>query len=76
MTRRRSDVEQELFKAKKAARSLIRLKYSLQADDELNGLIPDIEDAVHDALADGRDWQLDVRQLVLQALQLTALPTE
>ena len=72
-TTRRDPVDQEKHKAKKTARSLIRLKYSLIADDLLNDLIPDIDDAVDHALAEGKAWDFDVTALISEALEV-ALP--
>ena len=72
-TTRRDKVEQEKHKAKKLSRSLIRLKFSLIADDVLNDLIPDIDDAVDKALTEGTEWSLDVQALVAEALGI-ALP--
>lgn len=72
-TTRRDDAEQEKHKAKKVARTLTRLKFSLVADDILNELIPDIDDAVDLAIADGTDWSFDVQKLVLDSLD-AALP--
>lgn len=73
-TIRRDTVEQEKHKAKKTARALIRLKYSLIADDLLNDLIPDIDNAVDKALAEGTSWDFDVRTLIADALDI-ALPS-
>lgn len=72
-TTRRDHIDQEKHKAKKTARSLIRLKYSLIADDLLNDLIPDIDDAVDHALAEGKSWSFDVQTLIREALEV-ALP--
>ena len=73
-TRRRDAIEQEKHKAKKVARSMIRLQHSLMADDVLNQMIPGIDDAVDLALSEGRAWQPDVAGLIKQTLGL-AMPT-
>jgi hypothetical protein len=72
-TTRRDGADQEKHKAKKVARTLTRLKFSLMADDLLNDLIPDIDDAVDLAIAESRDWSFDVAKLIEDAMGV-ALP--
>ena len=63
-TTRRDPIDQAKHKAKKTTRTLIRLQMSLIADDILNQLVPDIDDAVDSALAEGTSWQFDINELV------------
>jgi hypothetical protein len=72
-TVRKDDVELQKFKAKKLARSLIRMKFSLMAEDVLNEYIPAIDDAVQDALDTGSDWVFEVRALIDDALGIKQL---
>lgn len=67
-TSRKDEIELSKAAAKKAARSLTRLKVSLIADRVLNDLIPDIDDAVDKALADGTAWEFNVEKLIADAL--------
>ena len=48
----------ERHKVTKAARSLIRLKHSLAADEEINAVLPDTLEEFDDALARGELKQL------------------
>lgn len=41
--RKRTELEQTIFEAKKVARTALRLKYSILADRELNDALPAIE---------------------------------
>lgn len=72
-TARRDNIEQEKAKAKKVARTLVRLRFSLMADDVLNDMIPTIDDAVDAALASGKPWRFEVEELIQSALDV-ALP--
>lgn len=63
-TNRRDDVDQQKHKAKKTARTLIRLKMSLIADDILNDIVPAIDEAVDKALSEGESWEFDVLSLI------------
>lgn len=51
--RKKTPAEMEKFKAAKAARTLIRLKHSLRADEEINAVLPDTLDEFEAALANG-----------------------
>ena len=41
--KQRSEIEEAKAAALKTVRSVIRLKYSLEADHELNSVLPDVE---------------------------------
>jgi hypothetical protein len=45
MTERRTDAEMQKYELVKALRAAIRLKHSINADRELNEVLPDAEDA-------------------------------
>lgn len=51
--RKKSPAEMEKAKLTKTARSLIRLKHSLAADEELNAVLPDTLAEFDEALARG-----------------------
>jgi hypothetical protein len=48
----------EKFKVAKAARTIIRLKHSLAADEEINAVLPDTLDEFESALARGELTEL------------------
>lgn len=56
--------EQELLWAKfvKSVRATVRLKYSLMADEELNGLLPQLEKAFSAAQKLGLEQELVVEE--------------
>ena len=72
-TNRRDFIENEKHKAKKLVRTLVRTKFSMMAEDILNDVIPDIDDAVDKSLADGTQWELDIPGLITEAIGV-ALP--
>lgn len=49
----RSDLEQARINARKVARSAIRLKHSVAADNELNELMPRLERRLNEMLQQG-----------------------
>lgn len=51
--RKKSPAEMERTKLVKTARTLIRLKHSLAADEEINAVLPDTVAEFDDALARG-----------------------
>ena len=51
--RKKSEIEMERSKITKAARTLIRLKHSLAADEELNSVLPDTLAEFDEAVAKG-----------------------
>ena len=51
--RKKSPAEMEQHRITKAARTIIRLKHSLKADEEINAVLPDTLDAFETALAKG-----------------------
>ena len=60
---RKDDTEIAKAAARKAWRTAIRLKHSLRADDEIARTLPDLEDAMDDAIAAGKPFELDVRSV-------------
>ena len=56
--RKKTDVEMERQKVTKATRTLIRLKHSLAADEEINNILPDTLDEFDDAIANGKLLEL------------------
>jgi len=50
----RTDLEQSIVNARKVARSAVRLKYSIAADNELNEVMPILERRLADMLQQGR----------------------
>lgn len=56
---KKSPAEMEAFKTTKTYRTLIRLKYSLQADEELNDILPDRLRKFNDALQQGELLSID-----------------
>ena len=63
-TKKRDEIEQAKFKAKSATRGLVTIAFNLVKHDILNEMIPAIDDAVDEALANGESWELDVHALV------------
>lgn len=61
--RQRTDNEQTKANMLKAARTAIRLKHSLAADEELNEMLPEIEDRIDRALASGTEISFDVLEM-------------
>lgn len=51
--RKKSPAEMEKAKIAKATRTIVRLKHSLQADEELNDILPDTLAEFDEALANG-----------------------
>lgn len=62
--RQRVDIEQEKFKLLKAIRTNIRLKHSLLADDEVNEILPQVEQEIDDAIAAGVPYHFDVDRIL------------
>jgi DNA polymerase/3'-5' exonuclease PolX len=56
--RKKSEIEMERQKTAKIARSLIRLKHSLAADEEINAVLPDTLNEFDAALQSGSLRQL------------------
>lgn len=59
--RKRTPAEMERAKIAKATRTLIRLKHSLKADEEINTLLPDTLAEFENALAHGELKQIKAR---------------
>lgn len=51
--RKKTPAEMERAKITKAARTIIRLKHSLAADEEINAVLPDTLDEFEEALSRG-----------------------
>lgn len=69
MTGPRTDVEQAKVNTLKVARSLIRLRHALAADDEINVKLPALEQAFDDAVLNGQlPDEATVRELVAGVL--------
>ncbi len=58
MAKKKTPEEMERAKIEKAARTLIRLKHSLKADEELNEVLPDALEQFDNALVQGELKQL------------------
>ena len=56
--RRKNSVELAKTRILKLARSLVRLKHSLAADEELNQVLPELERRFDRAVVDGKPYQL------------------
>lgn len=57
--RKKTPAEMERARITKATRSIIRLKHSLRADEEINAVLPDTLDEFEEALARGELKGLD-----------------
>lgn len=55
---KKSEIEMERQRISKVTRSLIRLKHSIQADEEINNLLPDTLQEFDKALQSGELKQL------------------
>ena len=53
----------ERHKLTKSARTLIRLKHSLAADQEINDTLPKIESSFYDAVNRGKSFKLEAFEL-------------
>lgn len=56
---KKTEIEVRKGQMLKAARTAIRLKHSLAADEELNRKLPDLERDFDEAVAEGRPLELD-----------------
>lgn len=59
----KDNIELELAATIKTARTSIRLKHSIAADNEINATLPKIEKAFHKAVALGEVFSLDAFKL-------------
>jgi hypothetical protein len=59
-----TEYERERKKLIKAIRSTVRLKHSLNADDELNEVLPQILGAFDKAIASGKPFELATLSLL------------
>lgn len=62
--RRRTKVEMTQAQVAKCVRAAIRLKYSLQADEEINDRLPSILDEFELALSTGTPWALPLGDIL------------
>ena len=62
--RRKTGTELERMSAAKAIRSVIRLKYSIAADEEINRVLFDILDEFDAALASGKGFELSLSDII------------
>lgn len=62
MTKRLLPIERKRAAALKIVRAAVRLKYSLLADEELDTVLQEVEDAFNKALAKGKPFELDLNQ--------------
>jgi uncharacterized protein YccT (UPF0319 family) len=60
----RSDIEQAVVNARKVARSMLRLKHSIAADNELNDVMPRIEAYLAQQVAKGYVPELTGEELL------------
>lgn len=65
----RTDLEQAIVNHRKVARAAIRLKHSLAADDELNRIMPVLEQRLAAQLQQGRIEPMSVDDILLIAEQ-------
>lgn len=63
--RRTTDLQVQKAAMLKAARSAIRLKHSLHADAEIAAALPDLEERIDTALAEGQPFELEPGQVFL-----------
>ncbi len=63
----RDEVGQSVFKAKKIARTLFRLKLSLIADDVFNVVLARVEAAIRQAHQRGEGTSIDIGAVIDQA---------
>jgi hypothetical protein len=63
MARRKTPQELERQELAKAARSMIRLKYAIAADEEINEVLFDILDRFDEAMAAGLPFEFKLSEL-------------
>ena len=63
--RTKTDYEMAVQEAKKAARSFIRLRYSIMAERELNEVLPSIEREIAEALEAGVEYEFKPQRYFL-----------
>lgn len=57
--KQREESEQLRYNALKVARTAIRLKHAIAADNEINDRLPEIEARINELEMRGRAWELD-----------------
>lgn len=62
--RSKTDLEMERAAILKMARSIIRAKYAAMADEELNRVLPRLEDEMNKALSSGKEFRFNIRRLL------------
>jgi hypothetical protein len=69
MTKRKTESQLRKGELVKVARTVLRLRYALLAERELNVVLPDLEDAFDKAVHDGKlPGQVDLKALVAGVL--------
>lgn len=63
----RTDKEQDRVNALKIARTAIRLKHMIEADNEMNMVLPELERQITELQAQGLPWALDANSLTVKA---------
>lgn len=63
--RRTTDLQIQKAAMLKAARAAIRLKHALQADAEIAGALPELEERIDNALAEGQPFELEPGKVFL-----------
>jgi hypothetical protein len=61
--RRTTEIERQKAAVMKAARAAIRLKHSLAADAEIAETLPDLEESINLALAEGKPFEIEPGQV-------------
>jgi hypothetical protein len=56
--RQRSDIEQEKFELLSAARGMVRLRHRIEADRELNRVLPELERKIDSAIQSGKSFDM------------------
>lgn len=62
----RTDKEQDRVNALKIARTAIRLKHMIAADNEMNERLPELERQINELQASGLPWALDSNSLTVR----------
>lgn len=62
--RSNTEIEQRRAEILKAVRSVIRLKHSIAADREVNGVLPQIELELDAAIKTGKIYELEVADFI------------
>jgi hypothetical protein len=63
--RRTTPIERQKTAVLKAARAAIRLKHTLAADEEIAEKLPELEEAMNLALAEGKPFEIEPGEVYL-----------